>query len=157
MDATRIRNLAALVGVVALVIIGVIVVGSVVTSIVPVLLTAVIAFILGRLSVNFNLLEWLRQRRANKASKPAEKPERAVKQAASPVVEKSPRKAVDVPAQPAAEEEEIDFKVKTVDDVLAESRRLEEEVSKRNTGYDPAAALEERRRRLFGDQSEGSS
>lgn len=152
MDRKTIRNGAILIGVVALVIIGLSLVSAFITSVVPILITAVVAFILGRMSVRTNLLDLVRQGRqaASKSTpKPATKP--AAKPASAEVVPAEKPKVVEVPVQP--ESDDVDFKVKTVEDVLKESRRLEEEISKRNTDYDPTAALEERRRRLLGDQS----
>jgi hypothetical protein len=158
MDGKKIRNVAIGVGVVALVIIALSLVSAFLTSVVPILITAVVAFVLGRMSVNMNLLDLVRRGRGQQsAAKPAEKP--AAKRAQAPAraddqpakAAEKPPKQVEVPVLPEADD--ADFRVKTVDDVLKESRRLEDEISQRNAAYDPTAALEERRRRLLGDQS----
>ena len=156
MDTKTTRNLVILIAVVALVIVGLSVLSSLLTSVVPVVITALVAFVLGRMSANVGLrdvVKRLRQPASKPAAAPAQKPAKA--QARQPEsAAQTPPKPVEKPVQPAAEaDEDIDFKVKSVEDVLAESRRLEDEVAKRNTAYDPTAAIEERRRRLLGDQS----
>ncbi|MCB9450752.1 MAG: hypothetical protein H6672_04900 [Anaerolineaceae bacterium] len=158
MDTKTTRNLVVLIAVVALVVIGLSVLSSLLTSVVPVVITALVAFVLGRMSANVGLRDVI-QRLRKPASKPAEasaqKPAKAKARTPESAVQTPPKQA-EKPVQPATEaetDEDIDFKVKTVGDVLAESRRLEDEVAKRNTAYDPTAAIEERRRRLLGDQS----
>jgi hypothetical protein len=46
----------------------------------------------------------------------------------------------------------VDSVIKTEEQLRAESKRIEEEVSKRTAGYDPKAAIEERKKRLLGNQ-----
>jgi biopolymer transport protein ExbB/TolQ len=180
MNDKTIRNVViAVVAVVALLIVlGI--VGSLLSSIVPLAIVAAIAFFLGRKSVNTNLLEAASDlvSRARQpagqivgaarsvAVKPdAEKPAETEKSAADPAMQKTVQrntKKTDARLTSANKTLEdthsgtSNLSVKTADQLQEESRRLEEEVARRTANYDPTAAIEERKRRLLGDQGEKS-
>ncbi len=130
------------------------------SAIVPIGITAIIAFILGRLSVNVNLLDMIRSARA---AKPAEAA-KAVETSAKETTKSAPvQKQVDKPAQAAerlADEPKDDnilldpnFEIKTPEQIEAEARQREQEaMQKASSGNADAvqAALEERRKRLLG-------
>jgi hypothetical protein len=160
------RNVIVLAGVAvaALIILGL--VSTILNAIVPLTIVAVVAFILGRMSTRMNLFQ-AGMNLASRATKRAEAPQAAANPATqqeAPVTEKSkplPQTRT-LPQTDKLDETKItlsdeDFKVKSSEDILAESKRLEDEVAKRSATYDPAAALEERKRRLLGDQKDESS
>jgi uncharacterized membrane protein len=132
------------------------------SAVVPIGITAIVAFILGRMSVNFNLLNFIRSARAAKPAASAEKVVEAPVKAAA-VSKAAPAKAAEKPT-PAAErladepkKESIlldpDFQIKTPEQIEAEARLLEQEATSKaaNASADAVhAALEERRKRLLG-------
>ena len=71
-------------------------------------------------------------------------------------VEAIKQRIADTEAEPEKEAEITDFEIKSEAEILAEARRREAEIARQSTEYDPAAALEERRRRLLGDQADES-
>ncbi len=159
-------------------IIGFAVVGNLLSALLPLLIVAVIAFILGRLSVNFNLVEYIRSARAGQPSV-AEQGASVLKNAASFLQRPAPtatkpaetKAAAVAPAKPAPaskNEEAIpvrpvnpdllldpDFEIKTPEQVEAEARLAEQEAKKQAASSDVNAALEARRKRLLGDKGQG--
>jgi hypothetical protein len=165
MNNPAVRNGVILI---AAVVIAIVVLGFLTTllsAIVPIAITAIIAFILGRLSVHFNLLDFIRSTRAPKSAEAAA-PLKAVEAApkAGVVTERpAPAKTVDKPAQAAerlADEPkkdsillDPDFEVKTPEQIEAEARKREQEAMQKATSTSEdaiQAALEERRKRLLG-------
>jgi len=155
----------------AAVIIGLLVLGFVSTllnQIVPIVIALVVGIVLGRLSVNVNVVELVKdtvRRRpaqaeakaepaqtADSAHQPAQASDEQVRAEADAIK----KRLGDVEAEPAQGAEITDFKIKTEEELQAEARRLEAEVAKRSAQYDPSAALEERRRRLLGGQHDKS-
>ncbi|MEO8611489.1 MAG: hypothetical protein ABI690_26560 [Chloroflexota bacterium] len=138
---------------------------TVVSNIVPILITAVAAFVLGRLSVHFDLLNFIRSARAAQVTRAAAA---VTATAAAPVIANVAAKpAAPAPAQAEqaaerlADEPKVDknilldpnFEIKTPDQIEAEARLREQEVMKKASSASPdavQAALEERRKRLLG-------
>lgn len=173
MNNLSLRNVLIVLGalIAGLIILGVI--STVLTQIVPLAIVAIVAFVLGRLSVNVNLLDVVRNAlssAATAATTPAEKPAArpAVTKAAPPQkdplpktdqlpqtdrLDKAKSNMIDSESEPKPLE---DFVIKSEAEILAEARQREAELSqKKNAAADDvAAALEERRRRLLGDQSD---
>jgi hypothetical protein len=164
-----IRNILIVVAVIAIGYIAV----SFLTNIVPILITAVAAFVLGRLSVHFDLLNFIRNLRPSAQAVQAAATTTAA--AVAPVIAKAaakptPAKAapMNVKAEQAAErladEPKNDsilldpnFEIKTSEQIEAESRLREQEALKKasTTSQDAVqAALEERRKRLLGGKQE---
>jgi hypothetical protein len=152
----------------AAVVVGLIILGflsTILNAIVPLTIVAVVAFVLGRISTRTNLL----QAGMNLANRAAAKSEPAVQSAAKPV-EAAPvqKAAAEAPTKilpktgklpqtqrlDAAKLNIEDFEVKNTDEVLADAKKLEDDLAKRNANYDPAAALEERKKRLLGDKKD---
>ena len=158
-------------------IVGFAVVGNLLSALLPLLIVAVIAFILGRLSVHFNLIEYIRSARAGQPSV-AEQGASVLKNAASFLQKPAPTatnpaetKAAAAPAKtaPASKTEEAipqrpvnpdllldpNFEIKTPEQVEAEARLAEQEAKKQAASADVNAALEARRKRLLGDKGQG--
>lgn len=147
----NIRTILTLVAVVGILIVVVLFLNAIMAAIVPIGITALVAFILGRMSVNFHVLSLLRrQPAAARTEQTAPAPE---KSAAMPAVTSTIKEA---PPKVALPEKDDDVKVefKTEKDINADAVRLEMEIAKKNATYDPTAALEERRKRLLGDKKE---
>lgn len=156
----NVRNILILIAAVIGVLLVLGLLSSVVNALLPISIAAVIGFALGRASGGMSLREMLakipkpaRSQAAADTPSAAEAetivrpPARAEKRPAAPVSEPTPE------AEEAATERLTDFVIKDAETLSAEARQLEERVAARNRDYDPAAALEERRRRLLGDQS----
>lgn len=154
------------------VLIGVVVVGiilllgfvnTIVSAVVPMAIVAVIAFILGRMSVNVNFFSLILNRvRAISTAQGSAAKVAQTEQAATHAASMSQRRAVerlaDKPAESKPESQEeaaLDSVIKTEDQLRAESKRIEEAVARRTADYDPKTAIEERKKRLLGktDQS----
>jgi uncharacterized membrane protein len=155
-----IRNILILIAVVVIAIMAV----QFLSNIVPILVTAIAAFILGRLSVHFDLIGLIRARTAAPAQAAASAGETLKVthvEAAKPAQTAAPRPApterlADEPAQKTALLDE-DFEIKTPEQIEAEARRREQELSQKAATPNPdavQAALEERRKRLLGDKGE---
>jgi len=165
-----IRNILVVVAVIAIAYVAI----TLISQIVPILITAVAAFILGRLSVHFNLLDFVRNLRTSATTSAAVATTSAA--AAAPVIAKTPAKkkaaATPTPAQPVEEAAERladepqkdsilldpNFEVKTPDQIEAEARQREQDAMKKAATPNAdavQAALEERRKRLLGNKSDG--
>lgn len=163
-----IRNILIVVAVIAIAYFAI----TFISNIVPILVTAVAAFVLGRLSVHFNLLDAVRNARSAAQSVQAAATTTAA--AAAPVVAKAaakpaPAKAAPIkaaaPAEEAAErladepkkDESIlldpNFEIKTPEQIEAEARQREQAAKEKAAAANAdavQAALEERRKRLLG-------
>jgi hypothetical protein len=161
MNNISLRNVLILLAAVIVVLLGLGFVSTVLNQVIPITLALIVGVVLGRMSVNVNLVSVIKdalRRQPTQAAKPeAAKPDTVQ---ASPLqdeqaraeVEAIKRRIADVEPEPEPQAAEVtDFKIKTEEEIQAEARRLEDEVSKRNATYDPAAALAERRKRLLGD------
>lgn len=152
---------------VALVVIGLMAINFL-TNIVPILITAAAAFVLGRLSVNYDLMGVVRgllnrRQPAPKATtvvegtalvKPAATPTATVIPVDASLKERQERlKEAEAPKQDALLD--TDFQIKTPEQIEAEARAREQELTKKAEAPSPdavAAALEARKKRLLGGQ-----
>lgn len=143
------------IGAIVVVILGMNILSTLIGSIIPIAITAVIAFILGRLSASRNLLDLARSASAS-VSTVTEKVAEMSKPAAQPVSQPVPKEEKPATTPPLKNPQLLDpdFEIKTPEEIEAEARRLEAEVSKKATAYDPKAAIEERKKRLLGSQKE---
>jgi len=167
-----IRNILIVVAVIAIAYFAI----TFISNIVPILITAVAAFILGRLSVHFDLLGFIRNARSAAqtvqaaATTAAAAAPIAAKATAKPApVKAAPVKAVTAPAEAAAErladepkkDESIlldpNFEIKTPEQIEAEARQREQAAKEKAAAASAdavQAALEERRKRLLGGKQE---
>lgn len=156
-------NLPNLLAAVAIVIVAIIALGFVstlITSILPLTIVAIIAFILGRMSASanlFNLGTTLFKRAGNNITKaraqakvePKSDSKTATSSEAS-LTERQNRLAEKEEAAP-----EAGFTLRSEQEVLSAARRREEEIiAKSRQDYDPMTAIEERKKRLLGDKGE---
>jgi hypothetical protein len=166
MEFKNIVVLAAVV-VVALIVLGF--VSTILNAIVPLGIVAVVAFILGRMSTRVNLIEAVGRllRRstdrkgadnskavsaATPAAQPAEQPSEVQREA------EAIKRRLGEPEPEAAPQKE-DFTVRSEAEILADMKRREAEIAQKGaapSADELAAALEERRRRLLGDQADRS-
>ena len=159
MNNLKSRNILIAVGVIVLAIAALVIVGSLLQILAPLAITAVIAFILGRLSVNFNLLQAVRSGFSG-AAKAAEPNPTTVQKAESllekPVPQAKPKATAPAPEQeqPLKNPQLLDpnFEVKTPEQIEAEAKQREQEALKHTASGDVNAALEERKRRLLGNK-----
>lgn len=161
-----IRNILIVVAVIAIAYFAI----TFVSNIVPILITAVAAFVLGRLSVHFDLLNFIRNARSSAQTVQAAVTTTA---AAAPVIAKAakptPTKATSpAPVEQAAERLadepknestllDPNFEIKTPEQIEAEARQREQAAKEKAaaTSADAVqAALEERRKRLLGGKQE---
>lgn len=156
-------NVGSVVVVAAVVVVALIILGfisTLLTNIVPLAIVAVVAFILGRMSNNVNYLQvagnLLKRAVSERPAAQTAKPQTTVQVSAPPAQTAVPetQAASTVERQQTAEANLSDFEIKTEDEILAEARLREQEILKKNTAYDPTAALEERKRRLLNDQQQ---
>ena len=63
-------------------------------------------------------------------------------------------KETESPAEVDDDVSGLNLAIQTEEDLQAKTRRLEEQVARRNVNYDPQAAIEERKRRLLGKTDE---
>ncbi len=167
MNNINVRNILIVLGIIVAVVLGMNVLATLLGAIIPIIITAVVAFTLGRLSGNQSLLSFARSARDVMASvgaviektapkAAAEKPA-TVQGKATPVQPKAAAApASDAP--PALKNTELldtDFEVKTPEQIEAEVRLREQELSQKAAPYDAKAALEERKRRLLGNKDGG--
>jgi hypothetical protein len=155
MNNLNTRNILLVIGAIVVVILGMNILSTLIGAVIPIGITAVIAFILGRLSANRNLLDLARSASAGVSTvtgKVAEMSKPASQPAAKPEAEKE--KPAATPELKNPELLDPNFDIKTPEEIEAEARRLEAEVSKKTTAYDPKAAIEERKKRLLGDKGD---
>jgi|GEM_PF-1641986 len=166
-----IRNVLIVVAVIAIAYFAI----TFISNIVPILITAVAAFVLGRLSVHFNLLDFVRNARsaaqtvqaaattaaaaAPVIAKVADKPTPA-KAAAKPApapVEQAAERLADEPQKDESILLDPNFEIKTPEQIEAEARQREQAAMQKASSTSPdavQAALEERRKRLLGGKQE---
>ena len=135
-------------------------ISTLLNQVIPITIALVAGVVLGRLSVKFDLraVLWNLVRRQEPAD---DKQQRAESQPAGEdevgrKVEAIKQRIADTESAPQAEPEITDFKFKSEEEILAETRRREAEIAQQGNEYDPSAALAERRRRLLGDQTDDS-
>lgn len=161
MNNISLRNVLILLGAVIVVLLALGFISTVLNQVIPITLALIVGVVLGRMSVNVNLVDVVKdalRRQPKQAAPKTETAQVAPQEQAKPIadeqaraeVEAIKRRIADVESEPEPQAEVTDFRIKTEEEIQAEARRLEEEVAKRNASYDPAAALEERRKRLLG-------
>ncbi|MBL8154118.1 MAG: hypothetical protein JNM70_08035 [Anaerolineae bacterium] len=158
----NVRNVLLVIGAILVIILGMNILSTIIGAVIPIVITALAAFALGRYTANRSLSSLASSARV--AAPMIEKAAQTViavgtKAVASPPAEAPKTVRVEPPAaaQPPLKNPELldpDFEVKTPEEIEAEAKRLEQEVSQRATGYDAKAAIEERKRRLLSGKSE---
>jgi hypothetical protein len=147
MSSANIRNILLVIGAIVVVILGMNILSTLIGAIIPIAITAVVAFIMGRLSASRNLLDLVRSASASMVTV-TEK----VAEMSKPVA-----KGESSAATPALKNPQLldpNFEVKTPEQIEAEAQRLEAEVGQKTVTYDPKAAIEERKKRLLGNPKE---
>ncbi len=165
MNNINIRNVLLAIGAIVLVILGMNVLSTFIGAIVPIAITGVVAFILGRVTAGRSMGQLFRTAQTASttvmaaASRMAEQKTPVTVQgkvntpAAKPVEKAAPEPAAD--ATPELKNRELldtDFVIKTPEQIAAESSRLEAEASQKAAAIDPKALIEERKKRLLGNQ-----
>jgi predicted lipid-binding transport protein (Tim44 family) len=168
MNGTNVRNILIVIAAIVVMIAALGFISTLLTSVVPIAITAVIAFILGRTTAKRSVLDLFQSAR-NRVEQTvagtakvveqatAQAPKAASREPATPTQTKAaPVASAPAPAAAPLKNTELldeDFEVKTPEQIEAEARRLESEVNQQTKAYDPQAALEERKRRLRGGGS----
>lgn len=165
MNNLNIRNVLLAIGAIVLVVLGMNVLSTFIGAIVPIAITGIVAFILGRVTANRSMGQLFRTAQTTGS---------AVMNAASRMVEEKPPVTVQgkanapatkpvenaAPAStPAAETPNLknpelldpNFEIKTPEQVAAESSRLEAEASQKAASLDAKALIEERKKRLLSN------
>ena len=163
MNNINVRNVLLAIGAIVLVILGMNILSTFIGAIIPIAITGIVAFVLGRVTAGRSMGQLFRtaqtasstvmaaasrmaeqktpvtvQGKVNPtAAKPAEKPDSA----SSAMPELKNRELLDP-----------NFEIKTPEQVAAESSRLEAEASQKAAALDPKALIEERKKRLLGNQ-----
>jgi hypothetical protein len=163
MKNISLRNILILVAAIigALLLLGV--VGTLVNQIAPITVALIVGVVLGRMSASVDLLASLksairREKQETKSEPVAATPQQSdtAEDEIQAGVEAIKRRIADEPEAAPEQAEPSDFEIKTEEQILAEARQREAEIARQTNAYDPAAALEERRRRLLGDQADDS-
>lgn len=171
MNTTTLRNALLVIGAVAIPIVVLVVIGTILNILPTLAITAAVAFVLGRLSVNFNLIEFVKKQReqqqaaaeaktVEKAAAVLQKTESVSAKPAPKTAEKAPAASASAPAEPQTRNDLLDpsFEIKTPEQIEAEAKQREQELLQKAATPSPdsvAAALEERRKRLLGGKAEG--
>jgi hypothetical protein len=159
------RNVLTILGALVLLLLVLGLLSTVLTQIIPIAIALIAGFALGRVTVNrdlFAMLSGAIQSRRAVAAAPVQETTQPAQTVAKADDDSVQTEAAAIKARLSEVEAEApeapisDFDIKTEDEVLAQARRLEDEASKKAAEYDPTAALEERRRRLLGDQADES-
>ena len=165
MNNINIRNVLLAIGAIVLVILGMNILSTFIGAIVPIAITGVVAFVLGRVTAGRSMGQLFRtaQTAGNTVMSAAsrmveEKAPVTVQGKVNPPAAKPIEKAASVPdtsAPPNLKNPELldpNFEIKTPEQVAAESQRLEAEASQKAATLDPKALIEERKKRLLGDK-----
>lgn len=170
MNLKTLRNGAIALGVVAGLLAIMWLVSTIVSAIVPITMTAVIAFILGRMSTQVNLfslvergLNRLQSSAQQRSTAKTEKTEEVAHYAASLAQNRAAEKLAPPPDSKTADidrllaDEPVQMPaVKSEQEILAEAKRKEEEIAQQASAYDPKAAIEERKKRLNRESGNSS-
>lgn len=165
MNNINIRNVLLAIGAIVLVILGMNVLSTFIGAIVPIAITGVVAFILGRVTAGRSMGQLFRTAQTAGSTVMAaasrmveEKPPVTVQGKVNAPAAKPVEKAAPVPADDATpnlknpELLDPNFEIKTPEQIAAESARLEAEASQKAAQMDPKALIEERKKRLLGNQ-----
>ena len=171
MKNINVRNILLIIAAVNAVILGMNLLSTLVGAIIPIIITGIVGFALGRSTANRSLGDLVRTAQTagssvvTAASKMIEEKPATVTgsatTASAPTVQ-NPAAKNPPPAEPAPAAEtpplkniellDPDFEVKTPEQIQEEARRLESELTQKAAAYDPKAALEERKKRLLGNK-----
>jgi hypothetical protein len=167
MNNINIRNVLLAIAAIVVVILGMNILSTLIGAIIPIAITGVVAFILGRVTAGRSMGQLFRtaQTAGNSvmaaASRMAEQksPVTVQGKATAPISTPKPvEKAAPEPADekmPELKNRELldpNFEIKTPEQIAAESQRLEAEASQKAAALDPKALIEERKKRLLGNQ-----
>ncbi len=167
MNNINIRNVLLAIGAIVLVILGMNILSTLIGSIIPIAITAIIAFIAGRVTGGRSMGHLFRTAQTagstvmaaasrmaeqktpvtvqGKVNAPAAKPVEKTDAAPAPTTTETPKlKNIELL--------DTDFEIKTPEQIAAESQRLEAEASQKAAALDPKALIEERKKRLLGNQ-----
>ncbi len=165
MNNINIRNVLLAIGAIVLVILGMNILSTLIGSIIPIAITGIVAFILGRVTAGRSMGHLFRTAQTAgstvmaAASRMAEQKTPVTVEgkvntpAAKPVEKAAPAPAAtETPKLKNIELLDTDFEIKTPEQIAAESQRLEAEASQKAAALDPKALIEERKKRLLGNQ-----
>ncbi|MBI1278754.1 MAG: hypothetical protein GC179_11560 [Anaerolineaceae bacterium] len=164
MNNINIRNVLLAIGAIVLVILGMNILSTFIGAIVPIIITAIVAFIAGRLTAGRSMGHLFRTAQTAgstvmaAASRIVEEKTPVTVQgkvnspAAKPVEKESPAPAAETPNLKNPELLDPTFEIKTPEQIAAESQRLEAEASQKAAALDPKALIEERKKRLLNNQ-----
>ncbi len=165
MNNINIRNVLLAIGAIVLVILGMNILSTFIGAIVPIAITGIVAFILGRITAGRSMGQLFKTAQTASstvmaaASRIAEQKTPVTVQgkvnlpAAKPVEKAAPAPAAsETPNLKNPELLDTSFEIKTPEQVAAESQRLEAEASQKAAAMDPKALIEERKKRLLGNQ-----
>jgi hypothetical protein len=165
MNNINIRNVLLAIGAIVLVILGMNILSTLIGAIIPIIITAIVAFLLGRLTAGRSMGQLFRTAQTASstvmaaASRMAEQKTPVTVQgkvnapAVKPVEKVEPAPAASAtPELKNVELLDTNFEIKTPEQIAAESSRLEAEASQKAAALDPKALIEERKKRLLGNQ-----
>lgn len=165
MNNINFRNVLLAIGAIVLVILGMNILSTLIGAIIPIAITGVVAFILGRVTAGRSMGQLFRTAQTAgtsvmaAASRMVEEKPPVVVQGKVNAPAAQPVEKAETPAPAAAEPElknrellDPDFEIKTPEQIAAESKRLEAEASQKAAALDPKALIEERKKRLLGNQ-----
>ncbi len=167
MKNINVRNVLLVIGAIVLVVLGMNILSTLVGAIIPIFITGVVAFILGRVTAGRSMGALFRTAQTAGSTVMAaasrmveEKPPVVVQgkvnaPAAATPVEQAAATPPAAKAEPVVKNRELldeDFEVKTPEQIASESKRLEAEASQKAAALDPKALIEERKKRLLGNQ-----
>jgi hypothetical protein len=166
MNNINVRNVLLAIGAIVLVILGMNILSTLIGAIIPIAITGIVAFILGRVTAGRSMGHLFRTAQTAgstvmaAASRMAEQKTPVTVQgkvnapAAKPVEKAAPEPTAtnETPNLKNAELLDTDFEIKTPEQIAAESQRLEAEASQKAAALDPKALIEERKKRLLGNQ-----
>ena len=165
MNNINIRNVLLAIVAIVLVVLGMNILSTLIGAIIPIAITGIVAFILGRITAGRSMGQLFRtaQTAGNTVMSAAsrmveEKPPVTVQGKTTAPVAKPVEKAAPAPVvteTPNLKNPELldpNFEIKTPEQVAAESSRLEAEASQKAAALDPKALIEERKKRLLNNQ-----
>lgn len=158
MNNLNLRNVVLLLAAVIVALLALGFISTILGQIIPLVIALGIGVVLGRMSNQVDmrtaLMNIVRRQVTSQMQQQVAQP-KSSQVTEKPAAAAVPERLVDEP--PASNDAITDFDIKTEAELQAEARRLEEEVARKSAEYDPRAALEERRRRLLGDQADEAS
>ena len=165
MNNINIRNVLLAIVAIVLVVLGMNILSTLIGAIIPIAITGIVAFILGRITAGRSMGQLFRTAQSagstvmSAASRMVEeKPPVTVQGKTTAPVAKPVEKAAPAPVvteTPNLKNPELldpNFEIKTPEQVAAESSRLEAEASQKAAALDPKALIEERKKRLLNNQ-----